>query len=172
VPAEPQPKEDQLPFCRSPSLPDQPLQITTPHRLLPEERGEEEEGAVGGEFCQTLASLDVQREFYSALLNEIEQYTDATEVNQRMLHGLASAQQQWVQTEIRKRAQELQEQLEWADKALDPQAIYDTKLEREFRPRPRPPDGCQDGPRSQQWRNQCLLLQPQIQRIATWICLD
>jgi hypothetical protein len=74
------------------------------------------------------------------LLDEIDHYTSATESTQRTLRSLASTQQQRVQAEIRKHAQELQEQLEWAEKALDPQAISEAKLERTFSPQP-PSDG-------------------------------
>jgi hypothetical protein len=40
----------------------------------------EDKGAVGGEVWKMPASLDVQREFYAVLLDEIEQYTEAAEV--------------------------------------------------------------------------------------------
>jgi hypothetical protein len=61
---------------------------------------------------------------------------------------LGSAQQQErIKAEIRKRAQELQEQLEWADKNLDQRAISDAKLERAFRPAPAPPPRDGRGPR-------------------------
>jgi len=114
-----------------------------PRRPLPGE-GEEEEGAVGGEVWQTPASIDAQREFYTALLDEIDGYTRAAELTQRTVRSLGSAQQQEkIRVEIRKRAQELQEQLEWADKTLDPRAISDAKLERAFRPAP-PPQTRQD----------------------------
>ncbi len=39
---------------------------------------------------------------------------------------------------------ELKEQLEWADKTLDPRAISDAKLERAFHPAPPPPPGERD----------------------------
>jgi hypothetical protein len=90
-----------------------------PRRPLQAE-GSEEEGTVGGEVWQTLASLDAQREFYSALLDEIDNYTRAAEVTQRTVRSLGTTQQQEkIKTEIRKRAQELKEWLEWADKTLD-----------------------------------------------------
>jgi len=134
VPAQPQPagdqrEEDQPPVLRlTPSL-DQRRRVSTPRRPLLGE-GEEEEGAVGGEVWQTPASIDAQREFYTALLDEIDGYTQAAELTQRTVRSLGSAQQQEkIRVEIRKRAQELQEQLEWADKTLDPRAISDAKLE-------------------------------------------
>jgi hypothetical protein len=108
----------------------------TPRRPLPEEGGEGE-GTVGGEVWQTPASLDAQREFYLALLDEIDSYTRAAEVTQRTVGSLGMAQQQEkIKTEIRQCAQELKEQLEWADKTLDQWAISDAKLERAFRPAP------------------------------------
>ncbi len=79
VPAQPQPagdqrEEDQPPVLRLTPLLDQWRRISTPRRPLPGE-GEEEEGAVGGEVWQTPASIDAQREFYMALLDEIDGYT-------------------------------------------------------------------------------------------------
>jgi hypothetical protein len=110
---------------------DQRRRVTTPCRPLPEEG--EEEGAVGGEVWQTPASLDAQREFYTALLDEIDSYTQAAEVTQQTVRSLGMAQQQEkIRVEIRKRAQELKEQLKWADKTLDPRAISDAKLEPAF----------------------------------------
>jgi hypothetical protein len=98
---------------------DQRCRITTPRRPLPDEGGEEE-GAVGGEFWQTPASIDAQREFYSALLDGVDNYTQAAENTQRTIRSLGSSQQQErIKAEIRERAQELQEQLEWANKNLD-----------------------------------------------------
>jgi hypothetical protein len=144
VPAQPQPagdqrEEDQPPVLRLMPPFDQRRRISTPRRPLPVE-GEEEEGAVGGEVWQTPASVDAQRDFYTALLDEIDSYTRAAEVTQRMVRSLGTAQQQEkIRVEIRKRAQELKEQLEWADKTLDPRAISDAKLERAFRPAPPPP---------------------------------
>jgi hypothetical protein len=73
-------------------------------------------------------------------LDEVDNYTRAAENTQRTIRSLGSAQQQErIKAEIRKRAQELQEQLEWADKNLDQRAISDAKLERAFRPAPPPP---------------------------------
>jgi hypothetical protein len=64
-------------------------------------------------------------------LDEIDGYTRAAELTQRTVRSLGSAQQQEkIRVKIRKRAQELKEQLEWADKTLDPRAISDAKLER------------------------------------------
>ncbi len=148
VPTQPQPagdqrEEDQLPVLRLTPPFDQGRRVSTPHRLLPGE-GEEEEGAVGGEIWQTPASVDAQREFYTALLDEIDSYTRAAKVTQRTVRSLGTAQQQEkIRVEIRKRAQELKEQLEWADKTLDPRAISDAKLKRAFHPAP-PPPGEQD----------------------------
>ena len=144
MPAQPQPagdqrEEDQAPVLRLTPPADQRRRITTPRRPLPDEGGEED-GAAGGEAWQTPASIDAQREFYSALLDEVDNYTRAAENTQRTLRSLGSAQQQErIKAEIRKRAQELQEQLEWADKNLDQRAISDAKLERAFRPAPAPP---------------------------------
>ncbi len=122
--AQPQPtgdqrEKDQPPVLRLTPSADQRRRITTPRRPLPGE-GEEEEGAVRGEVWQTPASLDAQREFYSALLYKIDSYTRAAEVTQRTVRSLGTAQQQEkIRIEIWKRAQELKEQLEWADKTLD-----------------------------------------------------
>jgi hypothetical protein len=133
-PAQPQPagdqcKEDQPPILRLTPPFDQRRRVSTQSRPLPGE-GEEEEGAVGGEVWQTPASVNAQREFYTALLDEIDSYTRAAEVTQRTVRSLGTAQQQEkIRVEIRKRAQELKEQLEWADKTLDPRAISDAKLE-------------------------------------------
>ncbi len=79
VPAQPQPTgdqrgEDQPPFLQLTPSTDQKRRVTMPRRPLPGE-GEEEEGAVGGEVWQTPASVDAQREFYTALLDEIDSYT-------------------------------------------------------------------------------------------------
>jgi hypothetical protein len=148
VPAQPQPagdqaEEDQPPVLRLMPPVDQWHRVSMPDRPLSGE-GEEEEGAVGGEVWQTPASVDAQREFYTALLDEIDSYTRAAEVTQRTVRSLGTAQQQEkIRVEIRKRAQELKEQLEWADKTLDPRAISDAKLEQAFRPAP-PPPGKQD----------------------------
>jgi hypothetical protein len=148
VPAQPQPAGDQREEGQPPVLRltppfDQRRRVSTPRKPLPGE-GEEEEGAVGGEVWQTPASVDAQREFYTALLDEIDSYTRAAEVTQRTVRSLGSAQQQEkIRVENRKRAQELKEQLEWADKTLDPRAISDAKLERAFRLAP-PPPGNQD----------------------------
>ena len=141
VPPQPprQGEEIQPPVLRLTPQADQRRRITTPRRPLPDEGGEEE-GAVGGEAWQTPASIDAQRDFYSALLDEVDNYTRAAENTQRTIRSLGSAQQQErIKAEIRKRAQELQEQLEWADKNLDQRAISDAKLERAFRPAPPPP---------------------------------
>ncbi len=74
-----------------------------PRRPLPGE-GEEEEGAVGEEVWQTPASVDAQREFYTALLDKIDSYTRAAEVTQRTVRSLGTAQQQEkIRVEIRKR---------------------------------------------------------------------
>jgi hypothetical protein len=132
-------KEDQPPVLRLTPLADQRRRVTTPRRPLPAE-GSEEQGVVGGEVWQTPASLDAQREFYSALLDEINNYTRAAEVTQRTVRSLGTTQQQEkIKTEIRKRAQELKEQLKWANKTLDQRVISDAKLERAFRPAPPPP---------------------------------
>jgi hypothetical protein len=149
VPAQPQPageprEKDQPPVLRLTPSTDQRQRVTTLCRPLPGE-GEEEEGAVGGEVWQTLASLDAQREFYTALLDKIDNYTQAAEVTQRTVRSLGTAQQQEkIRFEIWKRAQELKEQLEWADKTLDQRAISDAKLERAFRPAPPPPPEDRD----------------------------
>ena len=121
MPAQPprQGEEIQPPVLRLTPSADQRRRITTPRRPLPDEGGEEGDGAVGGEAWRTPASIDAQREFYSALLDEVDNYTRAAENTQRSLRSLGSAQQQErIKAEIWKRAQELQEQLEWADKNL------------------------------------------------------
>jgi hypothetical protein len=84
VPMQPQPAgdqraKDQPPVLRLTPPPDQRRRLSTPRRPLPGE-GEEDEGAVGGEVWQTPASIDAQREFYTALLDEIDSYTQAAEV--------------------------------------------------------------------------------------------
>ncbi len=139
-------ENNQPPVLRLTPQADQRRRITTPRRPLPDEGGEEE-GAVGGEAWQTPASVDAQREFYWALLDEIDNYTRAAETTQRTIRSLGSAQQQErIKAEIRKQAQELQEQLEWADKNLDQRAISEAKLERAFRPAPPPqPPPPRDG---------------------------
>ncbi len=86
MPAQPQPAVDQRekdlpPVLQLTPLFDQRHRVSTPQRPLPEE-GEEEEGAVGGEVWQTPASVDAQREFYTALLDEIESYTRAADITQ------------------------------------------------------------------------------------------
>jgi hypothetical protein len=140
VPTQPpvQGKDNQPPVLRPTSPSDQRRRVTTPRRPLPVEGGEEE-GAVGGEVWQTPASIDAQREFYTALLDEIDHYTRAAELTQQTIRSLGSAQQQErIKAEVRKRAQELQEQLEWANKTLDQLAIFNAELERAFRPAPLP----------------------------------
>jgi hypothetical protein len=85
VPSQPQQgdgEEDKPPIQRSPSPADQCSQITMPRQQLLEERGKEE-GADGGEVWQTPPLLDTQREFYSALLDKIEHYTEAAEAPKR-----------------------------------------------------------------------------------------
>jgi hypothetical protein len=147
VPPQPprQGEDNQPPILRLMPQADQRRQIMTPRRPLPDEGGEEE-GAVGGEAWQTPASVNAQREFYLALLDEIDNYTRAAETTQRSIRSLGSSQQQErIKAEIRKRAQELQEQLEWADKNLDQRAISDAKLERAFRPAPPPTPPPRDG---------------------------
>jgi hypothetical protein len=130
LPAPAQPEEDkgQPPILRPISPADQRRRVTMPQRPLSDEGGEDE----GAEVWQTPATLDVQREFYMALLDKIDNYTSAAEVTQQTLQSLALTQQQRVQAEIQKRGHELQEQLEWAEKALDPQAISKAKLECAF----------------------------------------
>jgi hypothetical protein len=98
VPAQPQPAGDQREKDQPPVLQltppfDQWRRVLTPRRPLPGE-GEEEEGAVSGEVWQTLALVDTQREFYTALLDEIDGYTRAAELTQRTVRSLGSAQQQ------------------------------------------------------------------------------
>jgi hypothetical protein len=146
-PQPPRPGEEiQPPVLRLTPPADQRRRITTPRRPLPDEGGEED-GAAGGEAWQTPASIDAQREFYSALLDEVDNYTRAAENTQRTLRSLGSAQQQErIKAEIRKRAQELQEQLEWADKNLDQRAISDAKLERAFRRHPPDPGSPDSSP--------------------------
>ncbi len=111
-------------------------QITAPRRRLPAEGAEEPEGAVGGDVWEAPASLEAQTAFFSQLLDEIERYTEAAEATQRSVQALALAAHQQVQVELRRKAQHLRDQLEWAEKTLAPQAISDAKLEPAFRPRP------------------------------------
>jgi hypothetical protein len=103
---------------------------------LPAEVGDEPEGAVGGDIWEALASIKAQAAFFSRLLNEIERYTDASETTQRSIRDLAPALQWPVQAKLQKKAQHLQDQLAWAEKALAPQAISNAKLEQAFRARP------------------------------------
>jgi hypothetical protein len=102
VPPQPprQSENNQPPVLRLMPQADQRRRITTPRRPLPDEGGEEE-GAVGGEAWQTLASVNAQREFYSALLDKIDNYTRAAEATQRTIRSLGLAQQQErIKTEI------------------------------------------------------------------------
>ncbi len=114
MPAQPQPtgeqrEEGQPPVLRLTPPFDQWRRVSTPPRPLPGEG--DEEGAIGGEVWQTPASVDAQREFYTALLDEIDSYTRAAEVTQRTVRSLGTAQQQEkIRVEIQKRAQELKEQ--------------------------------------------------------------
>ncbi len=110
--------------------------VTAPRRCLPAEGVDEPERAVGGDVWEAPASLEAQTAFFSRLLDEIERYTEASENTQRSVLALAPAAQQQVQVELRRKAQHLRDQLEWAEKTLAPQAISDAKLERAFRPRP------------------------------------
>jgi hypothetical protein len=110
--------------------------VTVPRRRLPAEGAGEPEGAVGGDVWEAPASLEAQTAFFSRLLVEIERYTEAAKITQRSVQALAPAAQQQVQVKLRRKAQHLQGQLEWAEKTLAPQAISDAKLERAFRPRP------------------------------------
>jgi hypothetical protein len=110
--------------------------IATPRRRLPAEEEDEPEGAVGGDIWEAPASLEAQTAFFARLLDEIERYTEAAETTQRSIRALAPRAQHQVQVELRAKARRLQEQLEWAQTALAPQAISDAKLERAFRHRP------------------------------------
>jgi hypothetical protein len=103
-------------------------QITMPQRRLPAEEADEPEGAVGGDIWEAPASIKTQTAFFSWLLDEIERNTEAAEATQRSVQALAPAVQQQVQVELRKKAQHLWDQLEWAEKTLAQQAISDAKL--------------------------------------------
>jgi hypothetical protein len=80
--------------------------------------------------------MEAQTAFFARLLDEIVRYTAAAETTQRSVQALAPAAQQQVQVELRRKAQHLRDQLEWAEKTLAPQAISDAKLEQAFWPRP------------------------------------
>jgi hypothetical protein len=98
--------------------------ITTPCLRLPAQEVKAGiKGANGGDIWEAPASLEAQTAFFSRLLNEIEAYTASAEVTQRLIRGLA---------ELQRKAQHLQDQHVWAEKALAPQAISDTKLDRAF----------------------------------------
>jgi hypothetical protein len=107
-----------------------------PQQRLPAEEADEPEGAVGGDVWEAPASIEAQTAFFARLFDEIERYTAAAETTQRSVQALAPAAQQQVQVELRRKAQHLRDQLEWAEKTFTPQAISDAKLERAFRPQP------------------------------------
>jgi hypothetical protein len=66
--------------------------------------------------------LEEQTAYYLALLDKIEIYTDEAELTQRSFPDLDPDSQQWLQAEIWHRAQELQKELDWAEKTLAPQS--------------------------------------------------
>ena len=82
------------------------------------------------------ASLKEQTAYLSNLLDEIDRYTSKAEVTQRKVRGRDPEYQRLVQIEIRKGAEELQDQLTRAERILDPIAISNARLDRTHRRRP------------------------------------
>ncbi len=84
------------------------------------------------------ASLAEQSEFYSALLDS---FTEGAEQTLQAVQALDQASQLRVEEEIRKRGQELQDQLNWAEVTLQDEAIEFVRATRARRTprRPSPP---------------------------------
>jgi hypothetical protein len=88
-----------------------------------------EDGAVGGRtetpplLDPAAASLAEQSEFYSALLDEVEFFTEGAEQALQAVQALDQASQRQVEEEIWKRGQQLQDQLNWAEVTLQDEAI-------------------------------------------------
>jgi len=75
------------------------------------------------------ASLKEQTAYLSNLMDEIDRYTSKAEVTQRKVRGRDPEYQRLVQIEIRKGAEELQDQLTRAERILDPIAISNARTQ-------------------------------------------
>ncbi len=113
-------------------------------RLLGDSSTPGEDGAVGGRtetpppLDPGAASLAEQSEFYSALLDEVEFFTEGAEQALQAVQALDQASQLQVEEEIRKRGQKLQDQLNWAEITLQDEAIEHVRATRARRTPRRP----------------------------------
>jgi hypothetical protein len=113
-------------------FPSSPIRVSTPinfSELLDNTSTPGEDSAIGG--CKetpppidpAAASLAEQSEFYSALLNEVEFFTEGSDQTLQAVQALDPESQLRVEEQIRKRGQELQDQLNWAEVTLQDEAI-------------------------------------------------
>ncbi len=109
------------PFHGFPSF---PVRVSTPidfGQLLDDPSIPGEDGAIGGReempapINTTAASLAEQSEFYSALLDKVECFTEGAEQALQAVQALDPESQLQVEEQIRKKGRELQDQLNWAE---------------------------------------------------------
>ena len=128
-------------------FPSPPARASTPinfGELLDDTLTPGEDGAIGGRtetpppLNTSAASLAEQSEFYSALLDEVEFFTEGAEQALQAVQALDQASQLQVEEEIRKRGQQLQDQLNWAEVTLQDEAIEHVRATRARRTPRRP----------------------------------
>jgi hypothetical protein len=128
-------------------FPSPPARASTPinlGELLDDTVTPGEDGAIGGRtetpppLDTTAASLAEQSEFYSALLDEVEFFTEGAEQALQAVQALDPASQLQVEEEIRKRGLQLQDQLNWAEVTLQDEAIESVRATRARRTPRRP----------------------------------
>jgi hypothetical protein len=136
--------------CPFRGFPGPPVCASTPvdpGELLDDTSTPGKDGAIGGRtetpppLDPTAASLAEQSEFYSALLDEVEFFTEGAEQTLQAVQALDPESQLRVEEQIRKRGQELQDQLNWAEVTLQDKAIESVRATRTRRTprRPSPP---------------------------------
>jgi hypothetical protein len=87
------------------------------------------DGAIGGHeetpalINTAAASLAEQSEFYSALLDEVEYFTEGAEQALQAVQALDQESQLRVEEQIQRKGQELQYQLNWNEVTLQEEAI-------------------------------------------------
>jgi hypothetical protein len=108
------------------------IRASTPinfRELLDDTSTHGKDGAMGGRketptpIDAAAASLAEQSEFYSALLDEVEYFTEGADQTLQAVQALDPESQLRVKEQIRRRGQELQDQLNWAEVTLQDEAI-------------------------------------------------
>jgi hypothetical protein len=158
-------------------FPSSPIRASTPidfSELLDDPSTPSKDGAIGGHkempppIDPAAASLAEQSEFYSALLDKVEFFSEGADQTLQAVQALDPESQLRVEEQIRKRGQELQDQLNWAEVTLQDEAVELVRatqarqtLRRPSPPRPPTPPGPPSSPltdddvRDPDWRPDC-----------------